>query len=170
MSGSPRYIQYRGAPPPCDRTHRTPPGLPFGQTTPLSTHARGRDRPAAVPPHGRSSRRGHGPPRPGHGCRTSRPRPRAHREGRPRRTRYALVGPAGTRAPRPLERRAGRIRRAGRPGGAPTKREQAQVPGPGAPERPYSRHPRTGHVGLNSLQRRTLSCPQRPLSSNPRRR
>ncbi|AXI75518.1 hypothetical protein DTW94_32520 [Streptomyces cavourensis] len=41
MSGSPRYIQYRGDPPPCDRTHRTPPGLPFGQTTLLSTHALG---------------------------------------------------------------------------------------------------------------------------------
>ncbi|ATY98356.1 hypothetical protein CVT27_24960 [Streptomyces cavourensis] len=39
MSGSPRYIQYRGDPPPCDRTHRTPPRLPFGQTTLLSTHA-----------------------------------------------------------------------------------------------------------------------------------
>ncbi|QCW76811.1 hypothetical protein EQG64_02400 [Streptomyces sp. S6] len=39
LSGSPRYIQYRGDPPPCDRTHRTPPGLPFGQTTLLSTHA-----------------------------------------------------------------------------------------------------------------------------------
>ncbi|RSS86402.1 hypothetical protein EF919_36705 [Streptomyces sp. WAC02707] len=39
LSGSPRYIQYRGDPPPCDRTHRTPPGLPSGQTTLLSTHA-----------------------------------------------------------------------------------------------------------------------------------
>ncbi|AXI71378.1 hypothetical protein DTW94_08715 [Streptomyces cavourensis] len=39
LSGSPRYIQYRGDPPPCDRTHRTPPRLPFGQTTLLSTHA-----------------------------------------------------------------------------------------------------------------------------------
>ncbi|MFJ4182016.1 hypothetical protein ACIP23_29960, partial [Streptomyces sp. NPDC089733] len=24
LSGSPRYIQHRGGPPPCDRTHRTP--------------------------------------------------------------------------------------------------------------------------------------------------
>ncbi|MFI9122386.1 hypothetical protein ACIGW0_23845 [Streptomyces bikiniensis] len=45
-----------------------------------------------------------------------------------------------------------------------------RFPVPGAPERPYSRHPRTGRVRLNSPQRRTLSCPQRPLSRNPRRR
>ncbi|MFJ9433149.1 hypothetical protein ACIRQY_26315 [Streptomyces sp. NPDC101490] len=39
LSGSPRYHQYRGDPPPCDRTHQTPPGLPSGQTTPLLKHA-----------------------------------------------------------------------------------------------------------------------------------
>ncbi|PVC77051.1 hypothetical protein DBP18_01200 [Streptomyces sp. CS081A] len=64
LSGSPRYIQYRGDPPPCDRTHRTPPGLPFGQTTLLSTHAlapeSGRTCPetgkAAGRPEGRATR------------------------------------------------------------------------------------------------------------------
>nr|WP_239484602.1 VOC family protein [Streptomyces sp. CS081A] len=49
LSGSPRYIQHRGDPPPCDRTHRTPPGLPFGQTTLLSTHALGATVPADQP-------------------------------------------------------------------------------------------------------------------------
>ncbi|MEU1217001.1 TetR/AcrR family transcriptional regulator [Streptomyces sp. NPDC005790] len=39
LSGSPRYIQYRGDPPPCDRTHQTPPGPPFGRTALLSKHA-----------------------------------------------------------------------------------------------------------------------------------
>ncbi|MFF7360921.1 response regulator [Streptomyces sp. NPDC008125] len=39
LSGSPRYIQYRGDPPPCDRTHRTSPDPPSGRTAPLSTHA-----------------------------------------------------------------------------------------------------------------------------------
>ncbi|MGW0733487.1 glycerophosphodiester phosphodiesterase [Streptomyces sp. NPDC002851] len=39
LSGSPRYAQYRGDPPPCDRTHRTPPGPPFGRTTGLPTQA-----------------------------------------------------------------------------------------------------------------------------------
>ncbi|GAA2439142.1 hypothetical protein GCM10010433_45010 [Streptomyces pulveraceus] len=33
LSGSPRYIQYRGDPPPCDRTHRTPHGPASGRTT-----------------------------------------------------------------------------------------------------------------------------------------
>ena len=39
LSGTPRYVQYRGDPPPCDRTHQTPPGPPYGRTTPLSKHA-----------------------------------------------------------------------------------------------------------------------------------
>ncbi|MFI9213604.1 ankyrin repeat domain-containing protein [Streptomyces sp. NPDC053253] len=55
LSGSPRYIKYRGDPPPCDRTHQTPPGLPFGQTALLSKHALGLDevveaRLSAAPP------------------------------------------------------------------------------------------------------------------------
>ncbi|MFJ9886832.1 hypothetical protein ACIQRW_13315 [Streptomyces sp. NPDC091287] len=39
LSGSPRYIQYRGDPPPCDRTHQTPPSPPSGRTALLSKHA-----------------------------------------------------------------------------------------------------------------------------------
>ncbi|NDZ57652.1 gamma-glutamylcyclotransferase [Streptomyces anulatus] len=41
LSGSPRYIQYRGDPPPCDRTHQTPPSPPSGRTTLLCGHALG---------------------------------------------------------------------------------------------------------------------------------
>ncbi|OLO25481.1 hypothetical protein PZ61_0238010 [Streptomyces sp. MNU77] len=41
LSGSPRYIQYRGDPPPCDRTHQTPPSPPSGRTTILCGHALG---------------------------------------------------------------------------------------------------------------------------------
>ncbi|THA69383.1 3-dehydroquinate dehydratase [Streptomyces sp. A0642] len=39
LSGSPRYSQYRGDPPPCDRTHQTPPSPPSGRTALLSKHA-----------------------------------------------------------------------------------------------------------------------------------
>ncbi|AEN08916.1 hypothetical protein K373_06400 [Streptomyces sp. DvalAA-21] len=39
LSVSPRYIQYRGDPPPCDRTHQTPPGPPSGRTALLSKQA-----------------------------------------------------------------------------------------------------------------------------------
>ncbi|GAA2971253.1 hypothetical protein GCM10020227_44880 [Streptomyces flavovirens] len=42
MSGSPRYVQYRGDPPPCDRTHQTPPAPPSGRTALLSKQALGR--------------------------------------------------------------------------------------------------------------------------------
>ncbi|AWL41704.1 hypothetical protein B9S64_29175 [Streptomyces sp. SM18] len=41
MSGSPRYIQYRGDPPPCDRTHQTPPAPPSGRTALRSKHPLG---------------------------------------------------------------------------------------------------------------------------------
>ncbi|MGF1344698.1 hypothetical protein ACQSMD_32105, partial [Streptomyces flavovirens] len=39
LSVSPRYIQYRGDPPPCDRTHQTPPAPPSGRTALLSQQA-----------------------------------------------------------------------------------------------------------------------------------
>ncbi|MET9706472.1 hypothetical protein [Streptomyces griseus] len=39
MSGSPRYRRYPSGPPPCDRTHRTPPSPPSGRTALLSRHA-----------------------------------------------------------------------------------------------------------------------------------
>ncbi|QES41747.1 hypothetical protein DEJ49_12635 [Streptomyces venezuelae] len=47
--GTPRYNQYRGDPPPCDRTHRTPPGPPSGRTTGLSTQALALNQPPSLP-------------------------------------------------------------------------------------------------------------------------
>ncbi|GAA3922749.1 hypothetical protein GCM10022244_35550 [Streptomyces gulbargensis] len=38
LSGSPKYAQYEGDPPPCEGTHQTPRALPFGQTPLLSGH------------------------------------------------------------------------------------------------------------------------------------
>ncbi|GAA1176263.1 hypothetical protein GCM10009654_36850 [Streptomyces hebeiensis] len=48
LSESSKYIQYEDDPPPCDRTHQTPPAPPFGRTALLSQYALGRI--AKVPP------------------------------------------------------------------------------------------------------------------------